>query len=183
VPTRLFDLGVEANLPTWWASAQLWTAAALLASVAWRTGAHPASFALAALIAAFSVDEVASLHERIAFATRSELLPVTGVWPFVLGPLALVAVGVSARMARRTWHRDPTAAAWLGIGLVGLLVSAAGIELLVNVVPWRSGAHFIQVLAEESGELVSGTLILAGAYRLAIPPSSMVDAADPVADG
>ncbi|CAN5368526.1 hypothetical protein BH24CHL10_BH24CHL10_02550 [soil metagenome] len=39
-------------------------------------------------------------------------------------------------------------------GLAGFLVSAVGIELLVNVVPWGGAAHFTQVLAEETGELI-----------------------------
>jgi len=169
--TRLLDLGIEANVPTWWASAQLWTAAVLLASIGWRTAAHSGSLALAALLAIFSLDEVARLHEPLAAATRSEFVPITGLWPLLLGPLAIAVVSVSAWMARTTWSRDPVAAAWLGAGLAGFLVSVVGIELLVNVVPWGGAAHFTQVLAEETGELIAGTFILAGAYRFAIPPS------------
>ncbi|MBA3587612.1 MAG: hypothetical protein H0W41_08255 [Chloroflexi bacterium] len=63
-------------------------------------------------------------------------------------------------------------------------MSAVGIELLVNVVPWGGAAHFTQVLAEETGELIAGTFILAGAYRFAIPPSrAAVDDTVPAADG
>ena len=48
-----------------------------------------------------------------------------------------------------------------------LIASAAGIEMLANVATPDAIDGNLQVLAEESGELVAGTLILAGASRLA----------------
>ncbi|MFN2418270.1 MAG: hypothetical protein ABR593_05015 [Candidatus Limnocylindria bacterium] len=182
-PTLLFDLGVEGNLPTWWASTQLWTAAALLGFGARRRGGHPASYAMAALIGAFSLDEVSRLHERLGAATRSELLPVTGLWPVLLAPAALLVLGVSGWLARSTWRRDPAGAVWLGGGILGLLVSAAGIEMIVNFLSLGGDAHFAQVLVEEAGELISGTLILAGAYRFAVPPASVGAAVGTRSDG
>ena len=169
-PTLLLDLGAEANLPTWWASAQLWTAAALLAYAAWRPGGERAAIVTAAVIGTFSLDEVARLHERVGAATRSELLPVTGLWPILVAPAALAVAAAGAWLARSTWRREPTAAALLAGGILGLVVSGAGVELLGNWLAMGSGAQFIQVSVEESGELLSGTLILAGACRLASSP-------------
>ncbi len=48
----------------------------------------------------------------------------------------------------------------------------------------HGGRALTQVLAEETGELIVGTFILAGAYRFAIPPSrAAVDDTVPAADG
>jgi hypothetical protein len=169
-PTLFLDLGIEGNLPTWWASVQLWTAAVLIGYVGWRRAGNLVTFALATFIGILSLDEFARLHERIAESTRSELLPVTGLWPVLLAPAALVVVLTTAWLGRSTWQRDRVAAAWLGAGLLGLVASAAGIELIINFMDLESFAYAIEQLLEESGELVAGTLIVAGAYRFAAMP-------------
>jgi hypothetical protein len=166
-PSYLLDLGLEANLPTWWASIQLWTASLLLAQVASRSADGIGLWLGSALLAFLSLDETTSLHERLAVATRSGLLPVTGLWPLLLAPALLVAAGAVAVVGRGTLSLDRVASALLGGGLTLLVASAAGVELLANVVTLGSVEDTLQVLAEETGELIAGTLLLAGSYRLA----------------
>lgn len=168
-PHRFFDLSLEANLPTWWASIQLWTASMLLARAA-ASHRHLDRLALwlgSALLGALSLDETTGLHERVASVTRTDLFPVTGLWPFLLAPALLVAASAIAYVGRTVWRLDATSAALLAAGLMLLVVSAAGVELFVNVVTPGTPDQAMQVLVEESGELVAGTLLLAGSLRFA----------------
>ncbi|MGH2602707.1 MAG: hypothetical protein ACRDJ9_25400, partial [Dehalococcoidia bacterium] len=144
-PLRFFDVDDEVNLPTWWASVQLFSIGLLLGLVAVRRAprAWIARIGLWVLAAAFfgmSLDEFAQLHERLGQATRTGVLPVTGAWPLILGPLALVVIG-GALLAARPYLRDPQALAIMAGGLVLYVVAAAGIELTLNAVALGSVEH------------------------------------------
>lgn len=168
--TAFLDLAAESNLPTWWSGVQLWTAGLLLVGAGWRRGKDAGILGIGFLVLACSMDEVARMHERIAFATRSEALPVTGIWPLIFVPLAIV-VGVAALLVgRQTWRRDPVAAAWLLGGAAALVGFSAGVEMFANVIVGMESAIFLQALVEETGEMLAGTLMLAGAYRVATSP-------------
>lgn len=97
---RLFDVGREGNVPTWFASTLLLVATLLLWSVAAyerrRGGPHVAHWALLGVATMLmSVDETASVHERLrlhhfgigdadSFLTRSWTVPV-GLGALVAG--------------------------------------------------------------------------------------------------
>lgn len=96
-----FDLGAERNLPTWWSSGKLAVAGLLFALVSVRlrrngTGSWFLGL-LAASLLAMSLDELASIHEKIGLwvdgTTRSETkYTVTGYWIVFLGVPAAIAV-------------------------------------------------------------------------------------------
>jgi hypothetical protein len=104
------DLDAEGNIPTWFASATLLAAAGLAAWIGSLTrargGRDPGHWrALAALLAAASVDEVAKLHEHLG--RLQPLLdthgPVYFAWVI---PGSLVTVGLVLLFAR-FHHRLP----------------------------------------------------------------------------
>ena len=103
-PSFFFDLGTEANLPTWWASVQLWTASLLLARAASLRADRIGMWLGGVLLALLSLDETTGLHERLAAATRTGLLPVTGLWRYVLAPILLMAALGVAYVGRRSGH-------------------------------------------------------------------------------
>jgi hypothetical protein len=118
-----FSLDREANLPSWFSSALLLTAAAVLALVALdalarnaRWGRHWAGLSVVYVV--LSLDETAEIHERIGSWLRSHLnlhgpLHYAGVLP----ALALaVFVGITYVRFLRALPRDT---------LLGVLISAA----------------------------------------------------------
>lgn len=116
LPT-LFDVNTEGNVPTWFASGILLLAAVLAAVVASlrRARDRPALrwIVLAAVLATMSLDEAASLHERV----------LDGVGRSIVGDGA------------DGWLRH----AWLVPGIVVAAVLAAGSLKLARDLPGRSG--------------------------------------------
>ena len=176
--TGLTDLDGEAVLPSWWSSIQLFVVAQVWAFVAytrWQAGRLAGGAVEAGLLAALflglSADEAASLHERVAHHLDAWLLPggerggliaVTGVWLFVLGPIALAVLGTLFwRLSRLTGWR---AGKLLLIGLVVFIGGAAGVELFANFADKGGGSMLypLQVTLEELLEMTGVTLILWG---------------------
>jgi hypothetical protein len=141
-------------------------AAGLFASV--TSAAGRIGVWLAAALAAFlSFDEVAQVHELIAHELRHEALPVTGLWPIVLGGAVLGVLVVIYAVGRRTWQSDRVAGAILLAGAGVLIASAAGAELVINLLGPSTADHQAAITVEEFGEMCGGTLMLWGAYRYA----------------
>lgn len=179
---KLIDLDRERSLPTWYASI-LWFGAAVFAWLfatakiprprltAWFLFLYPAG------ILAFSIDEVAQIHEALGAALDDLLLEgprsgsifsVTGVWFLVLGvPFALATAAAFIGLLPEL-RRSPRAVTKLGIGLAVFLASAAGLEALSNIPAPGSFLAGLQVLVEESLELFASTLVLWGTYELVI---------------
>lgn len=175
-PTAFFDLRSEQNLPTWWASAKLLIAGATLGLLLPRfrrwSGPFVGVFLGALLLTFLSLDEAALIHEYIGRRTRFEGLPVTGLWSVAFGFGALVAAAVLAVIGRSLWRLDVRASASLAGGLLLLVVSAAGLDLIVNVAPDDSPVVIALSFVEEMGELVAVSVIMYGAWRLARPMAS-----------
>jgi hypothetical protein len=175
-PIYFFHLNAEQNLPTWWATLQLYTVALLLGVAASRaTGPGRWGAWLATGIAAFlSLDEFAQFHERVGVWLRTEamttggILPLTGIWPILLGSLLAGACLASMWLGRSVWRSDPTAGALLLGGALTLIASAAGLELLINLVSPDSALLPWQIALEELGELIGAWLALWGAWRYAV---------------
>lgn len=163
-----FDVFSEGNLPTWWSTALL----ALTAVSHAVTGALAPRFRLAwftsaAVLAALSLDDHTSLHERLervgqAWVTFDRF---PGYWlvPGIFAGLA-VAVAFGLLAVKLTGLTR-----WCMIGGVGLLLgSALGMELVQGllVADGESGPLYVLVLhAEELGENLGVLLMLTAAIR------------------
>lgn len=178
--TRLLDLGQEGNLPTWYSSVQWFSVAALLAIFARANFriSHLNSWPLLMLpfiFFAFSLDEVASIHERLALKTDVFLLggsrkntPFfrTGIWMFVFGVPFVVLFGMLILSIRSYFRRAPGAFVKIFVGMAISLAGALGIETLSNFVDFDSLSGIIQVTAEELCEMAGSTIVLWGSYEL-----------------
>jgi hypothetical protein len=167
---RLFHLGHENNIPTWFSTVQLFTVAIVM--IAFAVGMvrqrEPRArwlFAWAALFLFLSLDEMAMVHERMPEAIKAAFFPVTGAWMLVMVPiLGLLVLGLGL-VTRRFWlpHRD--IALMFGGGFALFAIAAGGIEVLTNYVATTWQLH-LQIFAEEIGEMVAVTVILWASHRL-----------------
>jgi hypothetical protein len=176
----LLKLNHELSIATWYASAKLLAIAALLALVALMVGAQDRIGLIVlllpvALFVFLSIDEAASIHERLGYridalltgtAERDEMLfRVTGYWMYVLGPMlaiVMVAVGVAYRRIMRPGGSIMRLAA---VGAAVFLIGATVVEIASNFVE-RPFASTLQVTIEEGMELIGVSLILAAAMHL-----------------
>ena len=120
--TKFLDLGREGNLPTWYSSVQWFTVAELLAVFAVRNFrlCRCKSWLLLMLpliFLAFSLDEVAAVHERLGNkmnmilpggSRQNSLFHITGIWMFVIGVPFITFFGLLIVMVK-TIRRVPDA--------------------------------------------------------------------------
>lgn len=170
---QFFDLAGEQNLPTWWSAVKLFLVGALLALLLPRLTADRRSFLVigaAALAFAFlSLDELASIHEFIGRRTRSDGLPVSGLWPFLFGGAGIALVAVLVVAGRPIWAKDRMAAACIVGGLAGYVLFAATLDLVVNLGPSSDPLVAVISFVEEMGEMMAASVMFYGAWRLVGP--------------
>jgi hypothetical protein len=179
---RFLNVRRELNLPTWYSSIQWFCVASLFGIFAhhhfsrsqkqsWLLGALPLLFL------AFSLDEMAEIHEWIGHKSDS-LLPSssrkgglfdsTGIWMLVLGgPFLIFFAGLM--LSLRTFFRlAPSALMKVLLGMAVMLVGALDIEILENSYFIGSARlHLaLQAAAEELCEMVGSTIVLWGSYEL-----------------
>lgn len=127
---EVFDIGGEANVPTWWngtllsivavtalAAAEIGERAGTSARRAWRLVAAAAAY--------LSLDEVAELHERLADVVPSGVDVPTYAWVLPGSVLALAGTAVLVAAGR---HLPRPTAGRLGIALGAYGIAAVGIE-------------------------------------------------------
>lgn len=177
----LFDLDHENNIPTWYQSIALLICATLLAWVAYlhrvqRAGdSHSWAF-LAAVMLLLSVDEMASIHEKIDYLVDASVHPSFPFRPaWVLPGLLFTAiVGLFLlrwlmRLPERTRNRFLLAGAVFLLGAVGMesleAWSARGILSFPG--PSSSGQiwEFLLLTAEEGLEMIGVVLFLDALLR------------------
>lgn len=163
-PIYLFRVSNEANVPTWWSSAQLLLIGVTLSAMAYHRSRRRdrGSWALwlpAVLFIFLSLDEVASIHEHIGHYYGTQSLR-TGMWVAICVPLFLIALVV---VTRAVWPFLKGRTEVIRLFIIGLgifLGSAVGIELLTNLYPDdHMGAHAIN-LVEEVGEMIGASVML-----------------------
>jgi hypothetical protein len=185
--TQFLDLNGECNLPTWYSSVQWFAVAALLGLFAKRNAsrASPRSwllFALPIVFLAFSLDEVAQIHEAVG--KRSDALFIgdraqsmfsrTGIWMFVVG-MPFAAFFIALVLLIRDFFRHARAALVTAlIGVAILLLGAVGIEVLRNWVMPGSAYDILQAFLEELCEMTGGTVVLWGSYELLVAQRAAV---------
>jgi hypothetical protein len=178
--TVLLDLNGEGNLPTWYSSIQWFCVATFLGLFAYsnfRIGQRRSWLlpVLALFFLAFSVDEVARIHEWLGNKTDVLLpdgsrantpLPETGIWMFVIGVPVLAVFGWLIFSIRMYFHNTPNALMKVFAGLLITLSGALGFEILKNFVAPASIYGILQVFSEEFSEMLGGTIVLWGSYEL-----------------
>ncbi|MGH3756994.1 hypothetical protein [Actinophytocola sp.] len=167
-----FDVFSEGNLPTWWSVALLVLAAVSHAAagalaVASRFRGAWAWFVSAAVLGALSLDDHTSLHERLERIGRDwvsfERFP--GYW---LVPGIIVAAVVAVALGLLAWRLTGVPRWCMIAGLVLLLGSAIGMELVQGLLVARdeSGPIYVLVMhVEELGENLGVLLMIAAAVR------------------
>jgi hypothetical protein len=163
-----FDVFSEGNLPTWWSVGLLvLTAVTHAVTGALAPRVKFAWFVSAAVLAALSLDDHTSLHERLERIGQSwvtfERFP--GYW-LVPGIFAGLAVAAALGLLAVKLHGVTR---WCMVaGLALLLGSAMGMELVQGllVAGGESGPLYVLVLhAEELGENLGVLLMLTAAVR------------------
>lgn len=179
--TRLLDLNGECNLQSWYSSMQWLCVAILLGIFAYRNFNRSSrrSWLLVALVLvflAFSVDEVAQIHEGLGRRTDIMLpggtrkdtpFAHTGIWMFVLGVPFIIFFGWLAYSVRVYFRRTPSAFVKIVLGVAIFLTGAIGIETLSNLVVPGSAFDILENFVEEAVfEMVGSTIVLWGSYEL-----------------
>lgn len=166
---RLFDVGQEMSIPTWFSQILLWTGAtlAIIIALVERDAGGPARhwFFIGLLMAYASMDEGAAIHELLIVPMR-ELLGTSGGWlhfawvvPFSLFVLLVIAT------LFRFWRALPTDTKRLTAASAVIFVSGA-IVLEVAGAPLASDervdsmAYFFTYTLEEALEMVGASIFI-----------------------
>ena len=178
--SRFIDLDGEVNLPTWYSSIQWFCVAALLWVFATRNVSRSKLTSwllllLPAVFLMFSLDEVARLHEgfggvldrsALDVPRTSTALAKTGTWFILLGIPFAVAFALLIAAVRPYLRHSRGAFLKLVWGATMFLTAAIGVEALSNLVVPDSPLATLQILVEESLELIGSTTVLWGCYEL-----------------
>jgi hypothetical protein len=181
---HLIYLDGEMTLQAWYSSMQ-WFCAGLLFGVltlhAYRSRLRglvaAGAFTLACI--AFSIDEIAGIHEWLGqksdallpSGTRQQTaLARTGIWPILLGVPVLAALAIIVlRMRYLFLPASPRALRLLTTGLVIMFTGALAIELganLIEKIPENRGLNLAQLAVEEFMEMLGVSFIVWSVYEL-----------------
>jgi hypothetical protein len=169
--TPLFDLDVEANVPTLVSAVALLGAAALLWVTGSATQRHGRAYAahwrgLALVFVFLALDEAAGFHEKLSTPLR-ESLQLTGVLHFAwVLPYALMVAALGVVYLRFLLALDPVARRHLvGAGVV-FLGGAVGLEMVGGLIASSatepSVAFLAAVTLEETMEMVGIAMLVRG---------------------
>ena len=162
---RLFNLGQEKNIPTWYTSINLFTCGLLLAYITYlqkQEYGHRGKrwVTLAVIFVALSVDAIATIHDNTIEKPLVELLQPSGVLHFpwvILGWLFVFIVAIVYRTFILDLDRYIrylfilAAVIYLGGALVLEMLSAYLMDYYVNKVLLRGAVATIQEFAEMAG--------------------------------
>lgn len=168
------SVAAERSVPTWYASMKLLLVAQVCAFAAFllprpAVVARLAMLGLAGVFLLFSIDEIASLHERFGWrltawvadgGSQDELLfSRTGYWMVVLLPLAAAVLGALSYAYLRAGRPAAATVSKALIGMALLLGGAAGVEALQNFLP-DGAVQTLAIALEEGFELTGATFLL-----------------------
>lgn len=178
---HLLDLDGESNVPTWYSSVQLFCVSVLLGLFAVRNFDRPRKATWALMLCplfflALSADEIATVHEKVAYMIDGLFLPggdrkatsfrETGIWVFVLGIPVFSACLLALRSLRKYFASPPHLYKKISLGLFIYFGGAIGIETLSNMVDANTLGYMIETSFEELFEMVGVTVLLWAALDL-----------------
>jgi hypothetical protein len=155
------SLSYEANLPTWYSSGLLWTAALGLAGCGWREPGRDRAWwwGLAAIFMLLSLDEAIELHEELGGAERHGVLYFSWVVPG-----ALLTGAFCAAYLRFWWRLPPATRRGFGWAFGIYVGGALGMELPLGAWFERYGdenlGYAVLDLVEESLEIAGLSVFL-----------------------
>jgi hypothetical protein len=189
-PLRIFDVGEERSIPTWFQSTAFVLSALLLAIVAVavrqrREGNALHWGALAAIVLALSVDEVASIHEAVGAELEHLLETTAGITPggaisffwvvpglVVVTAVILTFAGFVRSLPRMTRRLFLLAGALFLAGAFGLeMASAQVVALAGGSADWQEAGSASKIAvglltsAEEMLEMLSVVTLLYALLR------------------
>ena len=176
---RLFNLGYEANIPTWFSSVY-WAIAFVAAYQCVQLTGSKLEKRLWIVIAfgflAFSIDETAQIHENI-FRIVDLVFPKSiqheifvhfkrSNWPVIASPFLVVTLISLGFALKRLLKSSFRAAARLGFGFFMIILGGWGLEITINflnhdTLQW---VWEIENVIEESLEMFGAILIISGLF-------------------
>ena len=160
----LFQLNPEANIPTWFQSANLLMCSLFAGSIAageWRKQSPlRAGWAVTAFfLMAFSLDETAQLHDGLShFSKRFQFQSNLLRYPWVIAGSVFV-VFFAAYLLPMVMKLSAVIRRRLALGFAAYFGSALGLEFVESMIASRIGTHnliFLLVTSvEEVGEMLS----------------------------
>lgn len=175
VLVRLFDLDREKNIPTWFASMQLFLVAVVVFMILVRNTGVPAALRwplpLFGLVFVFlSMDEFIGLHEGVTVLTGDIAWVPTfndhGAWILPYCAIALVLLLAVRRSVLWVWRHDRHAFLAAVLGMALFFVGAVGIEFTHYYVEPKSWLSASMVVFEEWLEMVGVSLVLYATLHL-----------------
>ncbi len=175
---RLFDMGVEANLPTFFSACQLLFVSLLLFMVGLKIRRQSSNLYarhwlfLALIFFAMAADEMAEIHEMTIRPLR-EIAPglTRGLfyWAWVI-PASILVVGVAFSYARFVFAYLPPDMRKATLGGAALFVGGAvGVEMPEAMFVEKNGldnfTYALFVLVEETMEMTGILIFLSGLLR------------------
>jgi hypothetical protein len=180
---RLISLDLEANIPTWFSSVQLLCIGVIPLSLALSRDfkAPPSKNGLILFGLGFvylSLDEAASLHEKMTYTFHNNpLVPyfdgVHGIWITVYMVVMIVMlillwkdlIAIAKRFPKESWL--------FTCGMILYLAGSAGAETVTFFYIDKSNPviYFLEVLCEESLEMVGASVLLTSVLLAAIKKS------------
>ncbi len=169
--TRFINMGLEANLPTWYTS-MMWAVGAVLALRCRLDSTLPRArltwLLLALVFALFSMDEVAQVHENLGRFVVTHYMGAygglykTARWVLLFAPLVIVGGAILARYIRPVLKEVPESLFLMMAGLGVFLLAALGIESTTNLLNHDTlqWAWDLEIVLEESLEMVGVWLVL-----------------------
>lgn len=175
-PFRVWvDLDGDLSLPAWFSAMQLFAVGLLwgLAAYVNRQREQLSSAFLAAVGLGFvflSADEGSAIHERITLAAKmmggdALLIRDHGAWIAIYGTAAVGALLLTGGHLRRLWAHNARSVLLGGLGAAVYVGGAVGVEVFGYLFLGEGSAPrlaAVQVLVEESMEMVGVSLILYG---------------------
>lgn len=171
-PYELFDLDLEANVPTWYSGTKFAMAGLLISLQAVSKRSRSLMpVILAMLFLAMSIDEMASVHERVGQTLARSVFPAMEIrrkgaflWPLLIGLPAIAVIAATFGVLRADHGLPPRMWRQTALGLGVFFTGAVGVELVTfnPVWPIEPGAvaYHGLVVCEELLEQVGASLLL-----------------------
>jgi hypothetical protein len=172
---RVLSLDYERTIPAFWSGALLWLAAlgaALVARDPAMPGARWPWWGLAALFAFMGVDEIVSIHERLARLTGLR-------WEIPYIPVVLGAAVVGLASLLRFWRERPPLAIVFALG-----IGVWAVSQVFEVVQWNApgekvASYTTLMVIEEIGEMTGSALFALSLFGWVLRPEAAEPRAAP----